>query len=76
MIANACDARAVRDGGVALVLSDLTTLHFETDVEDRLRKVEMSKERRVDPQVTVGAADYRSRVAVGCAPVRRQQGRD
>jgi hypothetical protein len=32
----------------------LTTLHFETDVEDRLRKVGMSKERRVDPQVTVG----------------------
>ena len=36
------------------MLYDLTTLHFETDVEDRLRKVGMSKERRVDPQVTVG----------------------
>ena len=54
MIAKACHTRAVRDGGLALVLYDLTTLHFESDVEDRLRRVGMSKERRVDPQVTVG----------------------
>ena len=33
---------------------DLTTLHFEVSEEDQLRKVGMSKERRVDPQVTVG----------------------
>lgn len=33
---------------------DLTTLHFEASNEDRLRKAGMSKERRVDPQVTVG----------------------
>lgn len=54
VIATACYGHAVRDGGLALVLYDLTTLHFETDIEDRLRKVGMSKERRVDPQVTVG----------------------
>ena len=54
VIAAACYAQAARHGGLALVLYDLTTLHFETDVEDRLRKVGMSKERRVDPQVTVG----------------------
>jgi Transposase DDE domain len=54
VIATACYAHAARDGGLALVLYDLTTLHFESDVEDRLRKVGMSKERRVDPQVTVG----------------------
>jgi Transposase DDE domain len=54
VIATACYARAVEAGGLAMVLYDLTTLHFETDVEDRLRKVGMSKERRVDPQVTVG----------------------
>jgi hypothetical protein len=54
MIATACYAHATRPGRLALVLYDLTTLHFETDVEDRLRKVGMSKERRVDPQVTVG----------------------
>jgi hypothetical protein len=50
VIATACYARAVRDGGLALVLYDLTTLHFETDVEDRLRKIGMSKQRRVDPK--------------------------
>jgi hypothetical protein len=54
VIATACHAHATRQSGLALVLYDLTTLHFETDVEDRLRKVGMSKERRVDPQVTVG----------------------
>ena len=51
MIAKACYAHAIQQGGLALVLYDLTTLHFESDVEDRLRKVGMSKERRVDPQV-------------------------
>jgi hypothetical protein len=54
VISTACYAHATRHHGLALVLYDLTTLHFETDVEDRLRKVGMSKERRVDPQVTVG----------------------
>ena len=54
VIAQACYAHVTRQGGLALVLYDLTTLHFESDVEDRLRKVGMSKERRVDPQVTVG----------------------
>ena len=49
-----CYARAARGGGLALVLYDLTTLCFETPREDGLRKVGMSKERRVDPQVTVG----------------------
>ena len=53
-IATACYTHAVDGGGIAMVLYDLTTLHFETDVEDRLRKVGMSKERRVDPQITVG----------------------
>ena len=53
-IADACYAHATRSHALALVLYDLTTLHFETDKEDSLRKVGMSKERRVDPQVTVG----------------------
>ena len=76
VIATACYAHATQRGGLALVLYDLTTLHFETDVEDQLRKVGMSKERRVDPQVTVWAADHRFRVPPGCALVRREQGRD
>lgn len=54
VVATSCYAHAVQGGGLAMVLYDLTTLHFETDAEDRLRKVGMSKERRVDPQVTVG----------------------
>jgi transposase len=35
-------------------LYDCTTLYFETEVEDDLRRVGMSKERRVDPQIQVG----------------------
>jgi len=53
-IAASCWAHATARGPVALVMYDLTTLHFEVTNEDRLRKVGMSKERRVDPQVTVG----------------------
>ncbi len=53
-VSHACYTHATRGGGLALVLYDLTTLYFETPREDGLRKVGMSKERRVDPQVTVG----------------------
>jgi hypothetical protein len=53
-IAEACFRQAGRAGALGLVLYDVTTLYFETPREDRLRKVGMSKERRVDPQVTVG----------------------
>lgn len=38
----------------AMVMYDVTTLHFEVTDEDDLRKVGMSKEHRVDPQVQVG----------------------
>jgi len=54
VVSDACFAHATRDGGLALVLYDVTTLYFEAEHEDGLRKVGMSKERRVDPQVTVG----------------------
>ena len=53
-ISAACYAHATAGGVLGMVLYDLTTLHFETDKKDSLRKVGMSKERRVDPQVTVG----------------------
>lgn len=53
-IATACWAHACAGGPVGLVMYDLTTLYFEAENEDSLRKVGMSKERRVDPQVTVG----------------------
>ena len=39
---------------LSLVLYDCTTLYFEIDDEDTLRKVGMSKERRIDPQIQVG----------------------
>lgn len=32
----------------------MTTLYFEAEKEDDLRKVGYSKERRVDPQIVVG----------------------
>jgi hypothetical protein len=54
VISRACYARATRTGTLAVVLYDVTTLHFEVEREDKLRKVGMSKEHRVDPQVTVG----------------------
>lgn len=54
VIAQACHRHATRGGGLAVVLYDVTTLHFEVEREDQLRKVGMSKEHRVDPQVTVG----------------------
>lgn len=55
-LARACWEHSVRAAGgvAAMVLYDVTTLHFETDTEDDLRKVGMSKERRVDPQIQVG----------------------
>lgn len=56
LLATACWKQVTGAGGpgVALVLYDLTTLYFEAEKEDGLRKVGMSKERRVDPQITVG----------------------
>ena len=36
------------------MLYDVTTLYFEADNEDSLRKVGYSKGRRVDPQIVVG----------------------
>lgn len=53
-IATACFAHAVTSGDVSLVLYDVTTLYFEAEKEDDLRKVGYSKERRVDPQIVVG----------------------
>ncbi|MHB1234161.1 MAG: IS1634 family transposase, partial [Microbacteriaceae bacterium] len=45
---------ATKAAGLSLVLYDVTTLYFEAEDEDDLRKVGMSKERRVDPQIVVG----------------------
>ncbi|OLT91116.1 IS1634 family transposase [Mycobacterium syngnathidarum] len=53
-IAAACFQTASATGDLSLVLYDVTTLYFEADKEDDLRKVGYSKERRVDPQIVVG----------------------
>jgi hypothetical protein len=47
-------ATARAGGRLGLVMYDCTTLWFEAEHEDALRKVGMSKERRVDPQILVG----------------------
>jgi hypothetical protein len=41
-------------GPATLVLYDVTTLYFETDEGDGFREPGFSKERRLDPQITVG----------------------
>jgi hypothetical protein len=53
-VAVLCFAHALTGGDVSLCLYDVTTLYFEADEEDDLRKVGFSKERRVDPQIVVG----------------------
>ena len=53
-VAAACFTHAATNGDISLCLYDVTTLYFEAEKEDGLRKVGYSKERRVDPQVVVG----------------------
>ena len=45
--------RSATTDWASLAMYDVT-LHFEAKDEDQLRKVGMSKERRVDPQIQVG----------------------
>jgi hypothetical protein len=40
-------------GPASLVLYDVTTLHFETDAGDGFRERGYSKERLLDPQITL-----------------------
>lgn len=47
-------ATAADIGPASLVLFDVTTLYWETDKADELRKPGFSKERRLEPQITVG----------------------
>lgn len=53
-VATKCFEHAATSGDISLVLYDVTTLYFEAEYEDELRKVGYSKERRVDPQIVVG----------------------
>jgi hypothetical protein len=52
-LAAACAAH-VRLGPATLVIYDVTTLYFQTDQGDGFREPGFSKERRLEPQITVG----------------------
>jgi len=52
-LSRACAAHAQLGPG-ALVLFDVSTLYFETDVGDGFRQSGFSKERRLEPQITIG----------------------
>jgi len=67
-IAGKCFTHAADRGGLSLLLYDVTTLYFEAEDEDDLRKVGYSKERRIDPQIVVGLLVDRSGfpLEIGC----------
>ena len=52
-LAAACAAHAGL-GPTSLVLFDVSTLYFEIDAGDGFREPGFSKERRLDPQITIG----------------------
>lgn len=52
-VAAACAART-QLGPASLVLYDVSTLYFETDAGDGFREPGFSKERRLEPQITIG----------------------
>ena len=67
-VAAKCFTHAGNRGGLSLLLYDVTTLYFEAENEDELRKVGYSKERRIDPQIVVGLLVDRTGfpLEVGC----------
>jgi hypothetical protein len=52
-LSKACATRASL-GPASLILYDVSTLHFEIDAGDGFREPGYSKERRLDPQITIG----------------------
>jgi hypothetical protein len=52
-LAAACGGHA-GPGPASLVLYDVSTLYFESDAGDGFREPGFSKERRLDPQITIG----------------------
>jgi len=53
ILSDAC-FRSMDAGALSLLLYDVTTLYFEVQNEDGYRMGGMSKERRLEPQITVG----------------------
>jgi hypothetical protein len=72
-ISAACAAHA-RLGRASLVLYDVSTLYFETGKGDGFRESGFSKERRLEPQITIGLLADRDgfslMVSVGATPSR------
>jgi hypothetical protein len=52
-LAAACAAHTAL-GPTSLVMFDVSTLYFETDAADGFREPGFSKERRLEPQITIG----------------------
>ena len=52
-LSKAC-TRHAQLGPASLVLYDVSTLYFETDAGDGFREPGFSKERRLEPQITIG----------------------
>jgi Transposase DDE domain len=52
-LSGACAGHAAL-GPASLILYDVSTLYFETDAGDGFRESGFSKERRLDPQITIG----------------------
>ena len=50
----ACCFKQATEHSLSLLLYDVTTLYFEVQKENDYKKSGMSKERRLDPQITVG----------------------
>ena len=65
----ACVAHA-RLGPASLVLYDVSTLYFETDQGDGFREPGFSKERRLEPQITIGVRHEALCVGEGARPLR------
>lgn len=75
-VSTLCFEHAATRGDVSLVLYDVTTLYFEAEHEDDLRKVGYSKERRVDPQLLIGPAGRPWRIPTGDRLLRGRPGRN
>ena len=74
-LAAACAAHAGL-GPASLVLYDVSTLYFETDAGDGFREPGFSKERRLEPQITIGLLTDATGFPLMVRGVRGQQGRD
>ena len=72
LLAWACLQHSTRSGPLSLICYDVTTLHFEIENEDELRKVGMSKQRRGRPTSPGWAAGRPVRLSPRGVLLRRE----